>query len=80
MATIHLSHDLAEHTGGLDAIEIDAPRVHEMLVALAARFPGLDGIVREMAVAIDGEIHQDATYHALEPDSDVHFVPRIVGG
>jgi hypothetical protein len=33
-----------------------------------------------MAVAIDGEIHQDPGYQSLAPDSEVHLIPRIVGG
>jgi hypothetical protein len=31
-------------------------------------------------VAVDGEIYNDAPYHALEPDSEVYFIPRIAGG
>jgi molybdopterin converting factor small subunit len=80
MATVHVSNRLLEHTGGLETIEIDAPRVHELIVALVDRFPGLVGKVEEMAVAIDGEIYQEPAYQPLEPASDVHFIPRIAGG
>jgi hypothetical protein len=31
-------------------------------------------------VAIDGQIYQDAFMEALEPDSEVFFMPRIEGG
>lgn len=81
MARVFLSNDLSSGTGGLDVVTIDAPRVHELIAELVARFPKLN---REMfdrlAVAIDGEIHADADYLPLEADSEVHFVPRIAGG
>jgi hypothetical protein len=80
MATIHFSTDLAAHTGGVEAVAIVAPRVQELLEAVVSRFPGLAPIVCEMAVAVDGEIYQDADYVPLKPDSDVHLVPRTVGG
>lgn len=80
MATIHFSSDLSAHTGGLEAISIAAPRVQELMQAVVARFPGLAGLVDDMAVAVDGEIYQDATYVPLAPDSEVHLVPRTVGG
>jgi hypothetical protein len=80
VATIHFSSDLTDRTGGLEAVTIDAPRVHELLQAVVSRFPGLAPVVDDMAVAIDGEIHQDATYLALGPDSEVYLVPRTVGG
>jgi hypothetical protein len=33
-----------------------------------------------MSVAIDGEIMTNADYVAVDPDSDVHFLPAISGG
>ncbi len=80
MATVHLSNELLAHSGGLESVEIDADRVDAMLAALVERFPGLSGVVDLMAVAIDGEIHQDPTFQPLTPTSEVHFVPRIAGG
>jgi molybdopterin converting factor small subunit len=29
---------------------------------------------------VDGEIYNDAPYHALKPDSEVYFIPRVAGG
>jgi sulfur-carrier protein len=81
MARVFLSNEMLSGTGGLDVVEIEAPRVHELVAQLVARFPRL---TREMfdrlAVAIDGEIHNDADYLPLGSDSEVHFVPRIAGG
>jgi hypothetical protein len=80
MATIHFSSELSAHTGGLEAVVIAAPRVHELLEAVVSRFPDLAPMVGAMAVAVDGEIYQDADYVPLQPESDVHLVPRTVGG
>ena len=81
MATLHLPSELRERAGGLDVIVIDAPRVHELLRELVARYPELGGdILDRMAVAIDGEIHNDADYLSLKADSEIYLVPRIAGG
>ncbi len=80
MATVYLSSRLIEHAGGLDALVIDAPRVRELLLELLARYPGMSDALNGMAVAIDGEIHNDADYLPLTSESEVHLVPRIAGG
>jgi molybdopterin converting factor small subunit len=80
MAVVHLSNELLAHTGGVETVAIDADRVDAMMAALIARFPDLSGRLERMAVAIDGEIHQDPAFEALTPSSEVHFVPRIAGG
>lgn len=80
MATIHLPSGLSAHAGGLEAIVIEAPRVRELMLELVARYPTLGDTLRQMAVAIDGEIYHDADYLPLRSDSDVYLVPRITGG
>jgi len=81
MARVFLSNDMLSGTGGLDVVEIDAARVHELVAQLVARFPRLTTqMFDRLAVAIDGEIHNDADYLPLAADSEVHFVPRIAGG
>ena len=80
MPTVHLPRSLAQHTGGVETVAVEARRVHDLLVALTDRFPGLAGPIEEMAVAVDGEIYQDPGYQTLRPDSEVHLIPRIAGG
>lgn len=80
MALVHFSSGLCQHTGGLEEVAIDAPRVRELLLALAHRFPGLEDQLSGMAVAIDGQIYNDAEYHALNADTELYFVPRVAGG
>ncbi len=80
MPTVHFSNSLRHHTGGLTQLTLDAPRVAELLVALIARFPGLEYELDTLAVAIDGEVRPDAAYEPLQPTSEVYFVPKIAGG
>jgi sulfur-carrier protein len=80
MAIVHFSSSLMQYTGGVDRVTIDAHRVRELLLGLARRFPGLDEELAQMAVAIDGQIHQDAEFEKLAPDAEIYFVPRTAGG
>lgn len=67
--------------GGAAEIEVEASNVGQMISALEALYPGFgDHIERRMAIAIDGEIHQDASAAALAPTSEVYLFPRIGGG
>jgi molybdopterin converting factor small subunit len=73
--------DGREFTGGLAEFDVGADTVRRMIVELEGRYPGLgDYIERRMAVAIDGEIHQDAWASPLGPDSEVVLIPKIGGG
>jgi len=80
MAVVYLPHLLTSYTGGQSEIAIDAPRVLELRAALDRRFPGIQAELEQMAVAIDGQIHNDADYERLEQSTEVHFVPRAAGG
>lgn len=68
------------HTGGIQQMTLEAPRVKELVAALIAQFPGLELELGELAVAIDGEVRPDAAYEPLLPQSEVYFVPKIAGG
>jgi molybdopterin converting factor small subunit len=80
VARVHFGSALQRHTGGVEQLDVDAPRVHELLQQLVARYPGLREQLEQMAVAVDGEIYGDAAYRKLSPESEVHFVPKIGGG
>ena len=80
MATVYLPTGLTSYTGGIDEVTIEAPRVRELLLALSARFPGLMPHIEGMAVAIDGQIYNDADYQPVGPDAEIHLIPRIAGG
>jgi sulfur-carrier protein len=81
MAHVVASSECWTFTGGASAFDIEATTIRELITALEARFPGLgDFIDKRMAFAIDGEIHQDAWFSAIGPDSDVYLIPKIGGG
>jgi sulfur-carrier protein len=60
---------------------VEANNFRRLVLELDRRFPGLGHQVEEgMAVAINGEIFQDAYPAPLEPDSEVYLIPKISGG
>jgi molybdopterin converting factor small subunit len=70
-----------EFTGGEHEFEVGADTVRRMLLELEARYPGFGEFVeKRMAIAIDGEIHQDAWGAELRPGSEVVLIPKIGGG
>ena len=70
-----------EYTGGVAEFDVGATTVRRMILELEERYPGFgDYVERRMAIAIDGEIHQDAWGAELKPDSEVYLIPKIGGG
>jgi sulfur-carrier protein len=81
MAHVTLIGNLKNFTGGITAMEIDAGNVRQMMRLLGERFPELAPHLAEgLAVAIDGQIYQDALLEPIKPDSDVHILPQLAGG
>ena len=75
------SDDCRPFTGDTSAFDVEATTVRRMILELDARYPGLgEHIRRKMAVAIDGEIHQDADEAVLRADSEIYLIPKIGGG
>ncbi len=68
-------------TGGITEFEVEATNFRRLIIELDKRFPGLGTQVEEsMAVAIDGEIFQDAYGAELRSDSEIVLIPKIGGG
>ncbi len=68
-------------TGGQTELEVEATTFRRLVLELEARFPGLGQQVEEsMAVAVDGEIYQDAYGAVLPSGSEVVLIPKIGGG
>ena len=73
--------DLESLTGGRAEFDVAATTVRGLIDELDARYPGAgDYVARRMAIAIDGEIFQDAYQAQLKPDSEVVLIPKIGGG
>ena len=82
MAHVILMPSLARRfAGGRAEHEIDGRTIRQLIRGLDARFPGIaDRLELGVAVAIDGEIHQNALFEEVRPDSEVCFIPAIEGG
>ena len=76
-----ISGRVADFTGGVSAFEVEARTVRGLIRELESRFPGLGEFVeREMALAIDGEVFQDALSAEIGKDSEIVLIPKIAGG
>ncbi len=76
-----LTVNLVRLAGGRGELELPAANVRQLLRLLGERYPALKLHLEEgLAVAIDGQIYQDAWFEPISPDSEVHLVPRIAGG
>lgn len=81
MARVILSGTLRQLAGDIEQVDIDARDVRQLLRLLGERFPELvPHLESGYAVAIDGEIFQDAWFAPIGADSEVHLVPAIRGG
>ena len=68
-------------TGGVTELEVEANNFRRLVLELDRRFPGFGHQVEEgMAIAINGEIFQDAYLVPLAPDSEIFLIPKIGGG
>lgn len=82
MARVSLMSWLAQRYAG-GAVEHDVPgaSVRDIVRALDERFPGLGRELEHgVAVAIDGEIYQNAFLEPIGPNSEVCFMPALEGG
>lgn len=81
MAHVTLTTSLTQYTGGVRALDVDAPSVQRLLRLLGEKFPELrPHLDAGVAVAIDGQIYQDALFQEIGADADVHILPQIAGG
>ena len=87
MASVWIPSLLRDLTGGVQEIAIVASTVNELVDALEARYPGIrdrlcedDRIRPNIAVVVDGRRSARGLRQAIEPNSEVHFIPAISGG
>jgi molybdopterin converting factor small subunit len=81
MARVVLVGNLAQLTGGVAEFELSATSVKQLFRQLAELHPSLARHLEDgVAVAIDGQIYQDALLEPIGPDSEVFVLPQIAGG
>ena len=81
MARIVLTGNLRLYTEGVTELELESGSIRSLLRELRRRYPDLpEDIEDELAISIDGVLHQDDWFAKIEPDSEVHLLPRIAGG
>ena len=55
--------------------------MRQLFARLGEQYPALaPHLETGSAVAIDGQIYQDALFQEIGPDSEVHILPQIAGG
>ena len=80
MAVAVIPSALRHRTGGRERVLVEASDVRKLFAELERHFPGLGDELRGSAIAIDGEIVNEPLLEPIEPDAEVHFVPRLGGG
>ena len=73
--------NLAQVTGGVAEFHLSATSVKQLFQQLAELHPALERHLQNgVAVAIDGQIYQDALLEPIGHDSEVFLLPQIAGG
>ena len=81
MAHVTFMTQLRQFTGGVASVDVDANSIQQLQRILSERFPELaPHLEAGVAVAIDGQIYQDALFQEIAPTSEVHLLPMIAGG
>jgi molybdopterin converting factor small subunit len=81
MARVVLVGNLAQVTGGVAEFDLSATSVQQLFQQLTALHPALEPHLETgVAVAIDGQIYQDALFAPIQDDSEVFLLPQIAGG
>jgi molybdopterin converting factor small subunit len=79
-ARVTIPERLLHLSGVQRVVETRAETVRDLMLELEQRCPGFRDALGRVAVAIDGQIFQDAFLEPIGPESEVYFLPRIEGG
>jgi molybdopterin converting factor small subunit len=81
MARVVLIGNLAQLTGGVAEFDLSATSVKQLFEQLSELHPAIKPHLDEgVAVAIDGQIVQEALFEPIAPGSEVYILPAIAGG
>ena len=80
MATVRFSSDLTRYTGTAE-VEVEALNYRSLIDELIDVFPDLvNSEIRELALALDGELIQEPLLIEFPKSAELHFVPRLAAG
>lgn len=81
MARIVLTRALRKFAEGEGEFELEVSTVQALFRELSLRYPALKPHLEDgVAVAIDGQIYQDALFEPIPSNAEVHIIPQIAGG
>ena len=80
MAKVVFPDQWLAFTDGAREIEVNVEIYRDLVRLLVQRWPKLEEPLERTAVAIDGQICQNAFLEAIGPNSEVFFMSRIEGG
>ena len=76
-----LGATLSNAAGGRKEFEVEAGNIMQLLKALSARYPELAPIIeRGVAVAIDGQLYNNALLQTVPENAEVYLMPKASGG
>lgn len=80
MAKVAFPDSFLPFTQGVRETTTNVEVYRDLVKELSEKWPGLAEMLERSAVAIDGQIYQDAFLETLKPASEVFFMARIEGG
>lgn len=80
MAKVVFPEHLTTNTNGVREIEVECRNFRGLVQQLESKWPGIEEALAKSAVAIDGQIYQDAWLEPIGPTSEVFFLQPIEGG
>lgn len=81
MARVILTGNLRQYTGDVVEFDLEVSTIAQLLRTLSQMYPQLaPHLEAGIAVAIDGQIFQDALLEQIPPHAEVHILPQIAGG
>lgn len=80
MARVVFPDHLHRFTQGTHELEVDCNSFRQLVRKLEDKWPGIESALTDTAVAIDGQIFQDAWFEKINSTSEVFFLQRIEGG
>ena len=83
MATVQvrLGGTLSAAAGGRREFDVEAANIMQLLNALKRDYPELERTLqRGVAVAINGQVYNNAWLQPIPEDAEVYLMPRVGGG